>query len=160
MAVSKVVSPRDSNTELPIYVYTCSQEQPGGDHAGTAVTVEATVTATVTDSATDTVTDTDTVTADPHPRPSGTYRPSQRRTSSVVVWRKREGQRPRCSRERRPPTEPGEVHRSVLPEECPAWTLCGRRRGTVSSHRHNVMPGTSRWGALPAAPVAEVSRRQ
>jgi hypothetical protein len=43
-------------------------------------------------------TGTGTVTTYPQLRPSGTYRPSQRRTSSVVVRGKREGLRPCCPR--------------------------------------------------------------
>ena len=84
------------------------------------------------------------------PRPSGTYQPSQRRTSSVVVRRKRGGLRPRCSRERRPPTEPEEPYRFVLPVECPAH-YCARRAA--------VPGGSSGTIECPARPGGAVSPR-
>jgi hypothetical protein len=62
--------------------------------------------------------------------------------------------RPRCSRERRPPSEPEEIHRNALPVECPVALLCGMCCGTGWLFRHNCVPGTSRWGAFSACPAA------
>ena len=44
---------------------------------------------------------------------------------------------------RRPPSEPGEVHRDALPAECPVAQLCGMHRGAGWSFGHNCVPGTS-----------------
>ena len=52
---------------------------------------------------------------------------------------------------RRPPSEPEQPYRIALPVECPVAQLCGMYRGAGRSYRHNCVPGTSRWGALPAA---------
>ena len=46
---------------------------------------------------------------------------------------------------RRPPSEPGEVHRIALPVECPVAQFCGMCRGAGRSYLHNCVPGTSRW---------------
>jgi hypothetical protein len=58
--------------------------------------------------------------------------------------------RPRCSRERRPPSEPEQPNRIALPVECPVAPLCGTHRGSGWSIQHNGVPGTSRCGAVSA----------
>ena len=60
--------------------------------------------------------------------------------------------RPRCSCERRPPSEPEQPYRNALPVECPVAPLCGTLRVAGWSCRHNGVPGTSRWGVFPACP--------
>ncbi len=74
----------------------------------------------------------------------------QRDRLGVIV-----GLGPRCPRERRPPTELERDVTSAEPVECPARTLCGTGCGSGTSYLHNAEPGTSRWGAVSAGPVAD-----
>ena len=89
----------------------------------------------------------------PEHRPSGppqlTPRAAQRRTIGVIARWTIEGLRPRrwyagglprCRNSRT-----GALYR----EGCPAAPLCGTCRVAGWSFRHNGVPGTPRWGAIP-----------
>jgi hypothetical protein len=86
------------------------------------------------------------------------WRPSVARTAWSLEWLSG-GLRPRCSGERRPPSKPEEPASDALPVECPVATLCGRSSVVGFLYRHNVVPGTSRWGAISPVPWGAAGRR-